>query len=488
MSGLPSAGKPSLSARFMRGVLWNGSAVAARMLILAGSFAVLGRIVAVHEMGLYSIAWGIVALASTFSQLGAARGLIYIPEVTPSHEAAAFWLSLFLAGGLALIIAAGAAPLAEAFNNPELTNTFRTGALFLPLMAMGAVDIAMQQRHLNFRLLSMMQVGGLALSAAAAITFAVLHRHLMGLFAVQGLTGLGVFILFKLRGGTKIFHRFGPSELLDVWRIGVHFSAGALTGSLVSSLPIILLGRTMATESVGLYAVSSRIIQMIALQVGAVITGTVFPTLTRVREDLGRLSRGYLLASKYSALALTLPLAMLAVAPRDALLVVVGPQWTEATQILRYLALAQIIISFSANIFPTFQAMGRPDLGWKWNIFLILSMAPTVFFLGHYGPVVVAKGLCLLYLPYAIIPVILVRGYLGVALTAYAKAMAPAAAALVASMGLGALVASQVSSLVGVRALTIDCLVVSFTFVVVALLIDPTLFTTILKHLRTRKA
>jgi O-antigen/teichoic acid export membrane protein len=477
-----------LGVRFAWGALWTAIAVGLRLAIVAISLAILGRIVSAYDMGLFAVAWSVIGLASTFSQLGAARGLIQIPIVTARHEAAAFWLSLFLSLILGAIIAASSHLLAALFRNPALTDAFQIGSIFLPLMSIGASDTALQQRYLNFTWLSVVQVAGLLLSAAVSVTLALMGFKLFALFAVQGLTGIGMLIFFKMRRGARSFNRFGISELREIWGFGIHFSVGALSAYIAQNLPILLIARTLSVESVGLFSVAMRLVQMLVVQLGAVLTATLFPVLVRVKDDRERLGRAYIMVTKYAMLALLLSLGIFVVAPKEVLYVIVGPQWQDAAEILRILAIAQIIISFGTNVFPTFQALGRIDLPWKWNLLLIGCLTPAILLAVRFGPEGVAICLLLVNAPLSLLAVLLIHRALNLRVQQYGHAVAPSIAGLLASILAGLATIKLLPDVSKFVVLGFTISVMPFVFLSVAMLTDNSILKVLLGYIWRRKA
>ena len=99
-----------------------------RLLCLAGTLALLSRIVDPATMGLYGVAWAAAALGQNVSRNGAAQGLIALPKLETAHVAAAHVLAASLSITIGLLLAL-TSPAVEAFYGMEgLGHAFLIGA------------------------------------------------------------------------------------------------------------------------------------------------------------------------------------------------------------------------------------------------------------------------------------------------------------------------------------------------------------------------
>jgi len=83
----------------------------------------------------------------------------------------------------------------------------------------------------------------------------------------------------------------------------------------------------------------------------------------------------------------------LAAAPGSFLRAYGGAKWAAADGILFYLVLMQMAISLGANVFPTFMALGRPEVTWQWNLFITVVQSASILVTAHWGILAVIKGL-----------------------------------------------------------------------------------------------
>ena len=424
--------------QIIRNVSWSTLSTVMRIVIAGGALAIISRLVTPAEMGLFGIGWAGAALGYAISMNGAAQAIIGLPVMEREHLGAAQFLSMLIAlaaAGVLLI----AAPFATSFyHSPNFGRAVMIGALFVPVMSLGAVDVARAQKALEFSRLASVQTLAMLLAALTALGLALIGQGLIALFALQGLAGFYVFLVSRWFWPSPGFHRFGWRHMADIGGIGLHLSLGSLTGAVWLNIPQLLLGRVAPVEVVGLYVFCSRIGQLVFAQLSGMINNVIYPTFARLRAKPEQVGAAFLETVRFTYFCLNLPLLVLAAAPSAFLTVYGGSQWAAGDTILFYLAVTQMTIALGANVFPTFTALGKPSVVWRWNLFIGLVQGTAVALAARYGIVAIMQALAVTawVMPLAVWWLSKVAQF---RMRDYARNMAPIVAALVPSVAAGRL-------------------------------------------------
>lgn len=470
---------------FVRNMSWSTVATVTRIAIAGGALALISRLVTPTEMGLYGIGWAGASFGYTISMNGAAQAIIALPKMDRAHIGAAQFLSLLIGAvtaGILLILA----PFAESFyRSAEVGRAVMIGALFVPFMCLGAVDIARAQKELQFSRLAMVQTLALLLAAISSLALAIAGQGLIALFALQGLIGFYVFVVSRFVSPSPGFHRFGLRHLADIWSIGLHLSLGSLTGAVWQNLPQLVLGRVAPVDVVGLYVFCSRIVQLVFTQLSGMINNVIYPTFARLRDNPAQVGATFLQTVRFTYFCLNMPLLVLAAAPTTFLTIYGGSQWASGGVVLFYLALAQMTIALGANVFPTFAAMGKPSVAWRWNLFIAAVQGTAILLAAPYGVVAVVQALALTawVMPLAVWWLSKVAPF---RMRDYARNMAPIVLSLVPAIALGHLVETSLHlpALVVLAAAATAAIGAYATF---AILMDASLRERVMRILRRRR-
>lgn len=379
--------------RFFKNISWTTLSMVLRVVFAGGALAILGRLVDQGTMGLYGMGWTAALFGFTISQSGAAQGIIAIPKLDKEHVAAAQFLSTLISLTIAAVIIVSAPAIQAFYHYPNLKMAFIIAGLFVPLMSLPAVDIAMAQKELQFSRLAFVQTGGVVLAASTSLALAHFGQGLIALFALQGLVGPYNFLLFRFYRRSPGFGKTTWQHIADVWRIGMHLSLGSLTSVIWLNVPQLIMGKLVTVEEMGLYVYSYRIVQLVYTQLSNMVNTVVYPSFARYRSDPIAIGRSFLQTVRFTYFCLMLPLIALAAAPTSFMRVYGGGKWAAADGILFYLIVAQMVIALAANVFPTFMAMGRPQVAWQWNLFITVVQTAAIVLTAHWGILAVIKGL-----------------------------------------------------------------------------------------------
>jgi O-antigen/teichoic acid export membrane protein len=123
------------------------------------------------------------------------------------------------------------------------------------------------------------------------------------------------------------------------------------------------------------------------------VNTVVYPTFAHYRSDPERVGRSFLQTVRFTYFCLMIPLIALAAAPGSFLRFYGGGQWAAAAGVLFYLVLMQMALALGANVFPTFMALGKPQVGWQWNLFITVVQSSVVLATARFGILAVSKGL-----------------------------------------------------------------------------------------------
>ena len=389
----------------LRNLSWSSLAMVLRIVIAGGALAMIGHLVSPAEMGFYGVGWAGAQFGYTVSLNGAAQGLIALGKVERGHIAAAQALSLAISLVVALVLVV-AAPFATSFYaSAHYGEAVLLGALFVPVMSLGAVDIARAQKALLFSRLAVVQTIAVLLAALTALGLALTGHGLLALFALQGGIGFWVFVLFRFHWLSPGFGRVRMAHVREIWGIGLHLSLGSLTAVVWQSIPQLVIAKVAPAGAVGLYVFCNRIVQLIFAQLNGMINNVIYPTFARLREQPVQVGRAFLETVKLTFFCLALPLLVLAAAPVAFLHVYGGGQWVAAAPILFWLAVMQLVLALGANVFPTFAALGKPSVVWRWNLFIGVVQGVGVLVLAHSGILAIVEGLAAtaLVMPYAVL-------------------------------------------------------------------------------------
>lgn len=371
----------SLQSEFARGVKWGAGAKLGSQLITWGVTIYVMRLLVPDDYGLLAMATVLLGLLLMFGEVGLGPALVQRKDVSEEDLRQALgviWIANLVLCGLANAVAPAVAAFYREPRLQDLVHALSLQFLVLPLIVLPDVQL---QRRLAYRQRSLIELGGALLGSLATLGLA--------------LTGAGVW---SLVGGTlaslvwraAALNWCAPSYWWPRWPgqglgallgFGGSLTAARLLWYAFMQADILIVGRMLGDQLLGLYAVSMHLASLPMQRITAILNQALFPVLARAQHDLPAIRAGVLQVLGYvGLLAFPMLWGMASVAP-ELVHVVLGAGWSGAVLPLQVLCLVMPFRAL-AQLLPTVtDALGQPGVGLR-NVILACSVMPPAFYIG----------------------------------------------------------------------------------------------------------
>jgi O-antigen/teichoic acid export membrane protein len=297
-----------------------------------------------------------------FAELGFAVSLVQAPQVSVEQRRMAATLLLLLNLAVAALIVLLAPWVAAEYGAPEVAAVMRTLTLELLLASLSAVPLAMLERELRFRAISIVQIAaGLAGSLATLVsTLADLGVWALvaGALTLASVRTIGILLAF----GGVVWP--GPVQLAAIQQI-LNFSGHTLVGRLLwyafGQADSLVLGLQLNTTALGVYNTSAQLAMLPASKAMEAVNRVAFPVLCRLVDQIDEMR---LMADRLrrmlSLYGFGVCWGLAAVAP-ELVLLLLGEKWRAAQWPLAALALVTPLRMLSAFHNSAAMAAGQPQ-------------------------------------------------------------------------------------------------------------------------------
>jgi O-antigen/teichoic acid export membrane protein len=327
---------------------------------------VLARVLGVGGYGIYAyvIAW--ITILALLATLGFQTGML---RFASAYRACEQWDLLrgflyyvvrrvSLAGVVIGIVTAGIVIAIRNHLSPELTRTFLVGCAVVPLLALlqiegslarsfGGVISALAPQNLLSRTIVLVVIGCLGM----VLSLPVDPHEAMGVMLLATAIALGTVSWYLSRLRPAALATAGMAYEAPEWRrAALAFLFMAAIRALLVRNDLLMLGMLADTRSVGIYAVASRVADLVTFALTAI--NVIFaPSIAALH------ARGYRAAlqaivtatawwSAVSALLIGLPLFLLA----GTVLSLFGDAFTSGATVLRILLVGQIANAAAGSV------------------------------------------------------------------------------------------------------------------------------------------
>lgn len=365
-----------VGVRAAQGFAWTIFQTVVGKLVSVGGQICLAYLLAADEFGEVGLVFVLHAFAGLLQQGGARELLLQRSDRMHRWENAAFWMSLALGAGGALLLIA-MAPLAERlFAAPRLPLLAGVLAFTHLFAGFGIVSEAKLMANLRFRRLTMISLAQVSLTPVLSVLFAWLGLGSLSLVLPLPIVALMRALL--MWQAAPIRPRFALQ--LHRWRSMGGQSAMLIGYNLLLTVTwqadYVVLGWLYSEEVVGLYFwafnLSVQTMQLFAANLAAVL----LPSLAYLRKEPLRQANAFLDASTVLAM-IGMPACLLqaALAP-FAVQAIFEPRWHPGIFLIQVLSIAWAFFTVSHITHSMMKAQGRFR-----ELFLFMSACAGLFLL-----------------------------------------------------------------------------------------------------------
>jgi PST family polysaccharide transporter len=299
---------------------------------------ILARLLSPKDFGLVGMVTAFTGVLTLFRDFGLSSAAIQRTTVTEEQISTLFWINVLLGALLGLAAIAMAPALAAFYHEPQLfgvTAVLAAGFLF---NAAGVQHSAVLQRQMRFTVLAVISVVSLIMGTAVAIGGARAGYGYWALVAMAITQPLVATIGFWVATGWIPGLPRGRAGIRSMMHFGGTLTLNSLVAYVAYNADKIMIGRFWGADAIGIYGRAYQLVAMPTDNLNSAVGEVAFSALSRLQDDPIRL-KSYFLKGFSLVLGLTLPITIAcALFADDVVFFLLGPQWKDATVIVRLLA------------------------------------------------------------------------------------------------------------------------------------------------------
>ncbi len=371
----------------------GGVALGLRQLLVQGlnlvGMVALARLLSPADFGWYAIAMFILAVLTSFGDVGLGASLIrQRRDPTTVERRSVFTVQLGLAIGAAIVLFAAAPIIASAYGDPGTAVFFRVVAVALPLVAVQTMPTIQMERSLDFRRVAVVEV-----AQAAAFNSTALGLALVG----AGIMSIAAAIVVEALVGAVLANRLCPwpwGIALDVDRVrshlgfGIPYQASAVASLAKWSITPVFVGLWLGPTDVG-YIYWAQTVATYAV-VGLMILQRLYlPLFARLQDQSAELSRvaDVVVFGANAVVAPTAILMLVYITPLTSL--VYGDKWLPAVPLFFGLWTANLLSATATPLFALLNALGHSKQTFAftalWMVATWMLGVPLIYVYGVMG-------------------------------------------------------------------------------------------------------
>ncbi len=360
-----------------------------RFALQLATTAVLARVIAPSDFGLFAMVIAIVGIASVLGDFGLSMASIQSQTITDRQRSNLFWTNIAIGAVLSGAVYLSAPLVALFYGRPELVPISQALSVTFLLNAAAAQFRAEVSVKLRFKWLAMADVLAVFTAMLLAVTLGALGYGYWALVAQQ--LAISAVTLVVLVVAARWFPGL-PSRgagMRDLYKFGANTLGIQVVTYLSSNIDDILVGRFSGATAAGIYSRAYQLFRLPLNQIAAPMTRVALPILSKLQDD-PRYDAYVARATLVLGYAFGGAFFMLAAFTDPVIDIMLGDGWEDAKPIFAVLAVGGVFQGLGFIYYWVFLSRALTGLHLKWSVIGRVAMIAMMCVGVLWGPLGVA--------------------------------------------------------------------------------------------------
>ena len=329
---------------------------------------VLARLLLPEEYGIIALITIFLAIANVFVQSGFNTALIQKKDADETDFSSVLYLSLFVAGGLYIILFVTAPLIANFYLEPQLIPVLRVLSLTLFFGAINSIQYAVVSRTMQFKRLFFSSLSGIVVSGIIGITMAYWGFGVWALVGQQLINNLIISIIlwFTVKWRPQLV--FSMKRVNRLFSFGWKLLCSSLLDTIYNNVYGLVIGKIYNSQTLGYYNRGNQFPSLIVTNIDGSIQSVMLPVLSANQEDKTRVKNMVRRAIVTSSFII-FPLMMgLAVCAEPLVKILLTDKWLPSVPFLQLMCLSYAFWPIHTANLQAINALGRSDIFLKLEI------------------------------------------------------------------------------------------------------------------------
>jgi lipopolysaccharide exporter len=326
-------------------------------------------------------------LALALANQGAGSVLVQRRVLERAHVQATAMLALVVGVALTLTTLLLVPLVTTPLFGEQTTQLFRLLSPAFTIAAVGIVPLAMLERRLEFRRISLIEIATVLVGALASVGLAVIGLEAEA-YVLGFLAGLVAWAALLVALGPAAFPRWRPREMREIAAFGVPAGLASMAMVGYGNVDYLILGARLSPAQVGFYYRAYTLGVQYESKISDIISRLAFPLYSRT-ESAAHMREVRSRVVRTNATVIYPMLAVfIAVAP-ELVPWVFGERWQPAVLPAQILAVAGMARMINNGTPALVLAAGRPRALLAFNLYRVITLGAAVLVAVPFGLVAV---------------------------------------------------------------------------------------------------
>jgi O-antigen/teichoic acid export membrane protein len=323
---------------------------------------VLARLLLPEDYGIIALVTIFILIARVFVQSGFNTALIQKKDADDLDFSSVFYLSLFVAGLLYIILFFASPFIADFYQNPQLVLVLRVLSITLFFGAINSIQNAFVARNMMFKKLFFSSLGAIIVSGTIGIATAYLGWGVWALVTQQLMSQLSITIIlwFTVKWRPKLLFSF--ERVKGLFSYGWKLLVSALIDTLYMNLCSLIIGKIYSPDMLGYFNRGKQFPQLLVTNINGSIQSVMLPALASEQDDRKRVKDMVRRSIVTSSFILFPMMVGLAVVAEPLVKLLLTDKWLPCVPFLQIFCASYALWPIHTANLQAINALGRSDI------------------------------------------------------------------------------------------------------------------------------
>lgn len=353
---------------------------------------ILARLLLPEDYGIIALVLIFTSIASVFVQSGFNTALIQKKDADEADFSSVFYLSLFVACLIYIVLCFVAPFIAMFYGEPQITSVLRVLSITLFFGAFNSIQNAFVARNMQFKKLFFSSTGAILISGIVGIYMAYTGFGVWALVGQQLCNQLFITLILWLTVKWRPQLLFSLGRLKRLFSFGWKLLASALIDTVYRDLRSLIIGKMYNPAMLGFYNRGQQFPQLLITSINGSIQSVMLPVLSSQQDNRPRVKEMMRRAIVTSSFIIFPMMVGLAVTAEPLVMILLTDKWLPCVPFLQIFCAVYAFMPIHTANLQAINALGRSDIFLKLEIIKKIMglsiLAVTVF----YGVYAIALG------------------------------------------------------------------------------------------------
>lgn len=352
---------------------------------------VLARVLSKEDFGVLAVSAVLLTIINTVTTSGLSDYIVaYDKDQFTQNLKSVFWLNFILTITVCVIVLISAPFWAKFYDNALIAHIVYLLLITFFFEMLSMVPRTMLRKELQYSVIVRYSTVFMTAVSLGKVMCAFGGLGVYSLVLPQAVFTPILAFSFFLRTKFNPGYTLDLSNYKDILNYSKHIIASRVLSKVVNEGDNLIIGKILGLEVLGIYAMAFQLANLVTTNIMFVVNDIVLPVLAKVKNDIEKLRRVFLQILNFLSV-IAFPLVLLVgLFAEPIILMIYGEKWISAIRPLQILTLFALGRSFNSPSSILFNAVGRPDIGFKLLTLITPVFLLSVYFGSFYGIIGVA--------------------------------------------------------------------------------------------------